>query len=417
MADHPLNAHIVLVGGGVASISAIETLRAEGHAGRITLVSDEAELPYDRPPLSKAYLSGEATAESLRLHDAAWYDTMQVSLHLGCRATALEPAQRRLLLADGTALAYDQLLLATGARARALPPTAMHPGVRAHVIRTREDAARLRLAARAGARVVLIGGGVIGMEAAATLVTLGCDVTVLEAGDRIMARFFPPVLSALLAQVHAARGVKLHTGVVIDAVEPAGATGEEGAVVTLTGGTRLVADLLLVGVGAVPNVDLAAGVGLALRLQGIEVNERAETSAPGVYAAGDVATFQLPGGEWTRWENWTHARQQAAHAARHMLGKGGAYAELPWVWSDQYDLNLQVLGSPLSASPVVLRGSLEGGRLAAFHRQGDRIVGATLVNDGRHKSAIRKLVAQGAAVTAEQLADPGVDLKRLAAAY
>lgn len=402
--------NIVLIGGGVASISAIETLRSEGYEGAIRLVSDESELPYDRPPLSKAYLSGEAQLSTIQLHDEAWYAAHGVTLELGSSVQALDAAARTLQLRGGSKLAFDRLLIATGARACQLPAPVVRPGVEMHSIRKRMDSDRLRAVVKPGARVVLIGGGVIGMEVAATLVQQQCEVTVLEAADRIMARFFPPKMSKMLASVHASAGVKLRTGVTVDTVARRGA----GALLTLTNGASVEADVVVVGIGAVPNGELAADAGLRMRLRGIEVDAAAQSSAPDIYAAGDVASFQLSGGEWTRWENWTHARAQAAHAARHMLGKGAAaYTELPWVWSDQYDMNIQVLGQAISDDPVVLRGSLEGGRLAAFHSQGGRLVGATLINDGRHKSTIRKLIEQGATVAAQQLADPAVDLKKL----
>ncbi len=403
--------NIVLIGGGVAAISAIETLRTEGYDGALHLVSDEAELPYDRPPLSKAYLSGEAALPTILLHDAAWYDSQRVTLSLGQAVASIDVAGQALQLQGGGRLAFDRLLIATGARARTLPASVVAADVPQHVVRTRADADGLRHTVRPGARAVLVGGGVIGMEVAATLVQQGCEVTVLEAGDRVMARFFPPKLSALLAAVHAGEGVKIRTGVGIMAITQRGAV----SFISLADGSTLEAEVLVVGVGATPNSELAEAAGLRLRLQGIEVDDAAMTSAPNLYAAGDVATFRLPGHDWARWENWTHARLQAAHAARHMLGKGLAYTELPWVWSDQYDMNLQVLGSPVSDDPVVLRGSLEGGRLAAFHRRDGRLIGATLVNDGKHKSAVRKLVEKGALVPPEQLADPAVDLKKLAA--
>ncbi|MDT3671250.1 MAG: FAD-dependent oxidoreductase [Aromatoleum sp.] len=403
--------NVVLIGGGLASLAAIETLRAEGYDGAIRLVSDEAEIPYDRPPLSKAYLSGETPLGGILLHDEAWYESMRVDLELGRKVEAIDPSARQVRIAGGQALGYDRVLIGTGARARELPVSVVAPEVPVHYIRTRADSDRLRESVKAGARVVLIGGGVIGMEAAATLVQLGCDVTVLEAGERIMARFFPPALSEMLAEVHAARGVKLHARVVIESVSRQG----DESVVTLGDGTTLAADIVIVGIGSVPNAELAVDAGLELRYGGIMVDVRAQTAADGVYAAGDVATFQLPDGRWARWENWTHARLHGAHSARHMLGKGQTYAELPWVWSDQYDLNLQVLGSPESSDPPAIRGSLEAGRVTAFHLDGGRLVGATMINDARNKSSIRKLLERGDAVSPEQLVDPSVDLKKLAA--
>jgi NADPH-dependent 2,4-dienoyl-CoA reductase/sulfur reductase-like enzyme len=401
---------IVLVGGGVASIVAIETLRTEGYDGRIVLVSDETELPYDRPPLSKAYLSGETPLAGILLHDEAWYRDQRVELQLGSKVTGIDPVTAAVELASGTRLSYDRLLIAIGARARTLPAPMLEPSVPTHVIRTRADSDALRAALKPGLRVLLVGGGVIGMEAAATLTQQGCKVTVLETADRVMGRFFPPKLSEILLGVHRHRGVEVRLDLKIDNIVRSGAE----VVVNLVGGERVVGDALIVGIGAVPRVELAAG--LAQRLGGIEVDAQGQTSAPGVYAAGDVTSFPLPDGSFTRWENWTHARHQGAHAARHMLGRGTAYAELPWIWSDQYDLNLQVLGSPESDVPVVLRGSLEGGRLAAFHLRQGQLVGATLVNDGRHKAPIRKLIERGAHIAPEKLSDESVDLKKLAAA-
>lgn len=402
---------VVLIGGGLASLAAIETLRAEGYDGAIRLVSDEAEIPYDRPPLSKAYLSGETPPAGILLHDEAWYASMRVDLELGRAVAAVDASARRVRIAGGQALGYDCVLIGTGARARQLPASVVAPDVPVHYVRTRADADRLRASVKTGARAVLVGGGVIGMEAAATLVQLGCEVSVLEAGERIMARFFPPALSEMLAQVHAERGVKLRTGVAIESISQHGSE----SVVKLGDGSTLAADIVIVGVGAVPNAELAVEAGLELRLQGIMVDAHAQTAASGVYAAGDVAAFPLPDGLWTRWENWTHARLHGAHAARHMLGKGQTYAELPWVWSDQYDLNLQVLGSPTSSELPVVRGSLDAGRVTAFHFEGGRLSGAAMINDARNKSAIRKLLEKGAAVSREQLADPSVDLKKLAA--
>lgn len=402
---------IVLIGGGLASLAAIETLRAEGYEGAIRLVSDEAEIPYDRPPLSKGYLSGETPLAGILLHDETWYENMRVDLELGRRVEAIDPSVRQVRIEGGQALGYDCLLIGTGARARQLPASVVAPDVPVHYIRTRSDSDRLRESVKTGARVVLIGGGVIGMEAAATLVQLGCDVTVLEAGERIMARFFPPVLSEMLADAHAARGVKLRTSVVIEAVSRRG----DESVIKLGSSDTLAADIVIVGIGSAPNVELAVDAGFELRHHGIMVDAGAQTAADGVYAAGDVATFQLPDGQWSRWENWTHARLHGAHAARHMLGKGQNYAELPWVWSDQYDLNLQVLGSPASSDPPTIRGSLEEGRVTAFHFDDGRLVGATMINDARNKSSIRKLLEKGSAVSSAQLADPTVDLKKLAA--
>ncbi|ALQ02625.1 MULTISPECIES: NAD(P)/FAD-dependent oxidoreductase [Pseudomonas] len=403
---------IVLVGGGLASIAAIEALRNEGYEGLITLISDEPELPYDRPPLSKTYLSAEVNLQQILLHDQAWYDAMKVELALGVAVERIDPATCQIRLQDGKAFQYDRLLIGTGARPRALPETVIEPGVGVHYIRTRVDADQLRAAVKPGARAVLIGGGVIGMESAATLVQLGCQVTVLEGSDRIMARFFPPVLSELLARLHAHKGVDVRTAVVIEKVSQEGTQ----AVVRLAGGEVLTADILVIGIGVTPNVEIAVQAGIELEQHGIRVDSRGETCAPGIFASGDVATFPLPDGSMIRWENWTHARLHAAHAARHMLDKGSEYNEQPWVWSDQYDLNIQVLGSSVSEDAPILRGGLDQGKLTALHLSDGILVGATMINDGKSKASVRKLL--GRTISGElhaQLADATLDLKKIVA--
>ena len=402
---------IVVVGGGYAAVSAIETLREEGYDGRILLVSDETELPYDRPPLSKAYLKGEQALKELVFHDEAWYRSKNVDFELGTTVSALDLAGRAVSTASGQRIGYDRLLLVTGARPRELHGPVQQAGVALHYLRSRVDADRLRGLAKAGSRVVLIGGGVIGMEAAATLTEMGCKVTVIEAAERVMARFFPAKLSELLANVHRSRGVDIHTQAMIESVSK---TANGGAVIRLQDGLVVEADWLLVGVGVVPNYELAENAGLPIRLQGIEVNAQARTGAAEVYAAGDVASFEIAG-VWTRWENWTHARHQAQVAARAMLGKEVSYWDVPWVWSHQFEYNLQVTGAP-HGDDIVMRGDFGSGKLTVFHLKNERLVGATTINESKHKSSIRKLVERRAAIPRSVLQDAGADLKKLAAA-
>ncbi|VVN97879.1 NAD(P)/FAD-dependent oxidoreductase [Pseudomonas fluorescens] len=403
---------IVLIGGGLASIAAIEALRNEGYEGGIMLISDESEMPYDRPPLSKTYLSAEVNLQQILLHDQAWYDDMKVELVLGVAAQRIDPTSHQVHLGDGRSVQYDRLLIATGARPRALPETVIELGVGVHYLRTRADADQLRTIVQPGARVVLIGGGVIGMETAATLALMGCQVKVLEGSDRIMARFFPPVLSERLARVHAKNGVDVRTGVVIERVFQEG----NQSVVCLANGEVLSADILVVGIGVIPNAEIAMKAGIELEQNGVRTDSRGETSVPGIFASGDVATFPLPDGSMIRWENWTHARLHAAHVVRHMLDKDSEYNEQPWVWSDQYDLNIQVLGSSVSEDAPILRGCLDHGKLTALHISGGILVGATMINDGKSKSSARKLL--GRAVSCElreQLADATLDLKKIVA--
>ena len=401
---------IVVVGGGFAGVSAVETLREQGYDGRILMVSDETELPYDRPPLSKDYLKGEQQLADIVFHDEAWYRDKQVDFQLGTTVSGLDLSARSLRTASGQTIAYDRLLLVTGARPRQLHGPFEHAGVPLHYLRSRGDADQMRKLAKPGSRVVLVGGGVIGMEAAATLSELGCKVTVLEAAERIMARFFPAELSELLAQIHRDKGIDIRTQAIIDSVSKAGT---EGAVVRLQDGSTIEADWVLAGIGVIPNYELAENAGLPIRLQGIEVNAQARTGAAAVYAAGDVASFEIAG-TWTRWENWTHARHQAQVAAKAMLGQDVSYWDVPWVWSHQFDFNLQVTGAP-HGDTIVKRGDLSNNKLTVFHLKGGRIIGATTINESKHKSSIRKLVEARAAIEPAVLADAGTDLKKLAA--
>lgn len=401
---------IVVVGGGFAGVSAVETLREQGYDGRILMVSDETELPYDRPPLSKEYLKGEQQLDNIVFHDEAWYREKHVDFQLGTTVSGLDLSARALTTASGKTIGYDRLLLVTGARPRQLHGPFEHAGVPLNYLRSRGDADLMRKLAKPGSRVVLVGGGVIGMEAAATLSEMGCKVTVIEAAERIMARFFPSELSELLAQIHRDKGIDIRTQAIIESVKKAGA---EGAVVHLQDGSVIEADWVLAGIGVIPNYELAENAGLPIRLQGIEVNAQARTGAAAVYAAGDVASFEIAG-TWTRWENWTHARHQAQVAAKAMLGQDVSYWDVPWVWSHQFDMNLQVTGAP-HGDAIVRRGDLSNNKLTVFHLKNNRIIGATTINESKHKSSIRKLVEARAAIDPAVLADASVDLKKLAA--
>jgi 3-phenylpropionate/trans-cinnamate dioxygenase ferredoxin reductase component len=401
---------IVIVGGGFAAISAAETLRETGYDGRILMLSEETDLPYDRPPLSKAYLSGEQSLNDILFQKQAWFEERRIDIELNQRVAMLDVAARTLTTASGARHDYDRLLLVTGARPRPIHGPFEQAGVALHYLRTRFDADRMRALAVPGSRVVLVGGGVIGMEAAATLSSMGCKVTVLEAAERVMARFFPTEMSDLLREIHCQRGIDVRTNVVVERVQR---TDAGGALIRLQDGTTIDADWLLVGVGVIPNGELAENAGLPIRLQGIEVNAQARTAAADIYAAGDVAAFEI-GGVWTRWENWTHARHQAQVAAKAMLGQDVSYWDVPWVWSHQFEFNIQVTGAP-HGDAIVRRGDLANGKLTVFHLKNSRVVGATTINDSKHKSSIRKLVAARAEIAGEVLADTGADLKKLAA--
>lgn len=402
---------IVVIGGGVGAAAAVEALRNEGYEGAIIQVSDENVLPYDRPPLSKAYLSGETALTDILLHPEGWYAANKVELKLGHAVESIDVASRTVVLFNGERVAYDRLLMAHGARARLLPGLPEELASITHYVRTTLDANRIRAQARPGTRAVMIGGGVIGVETAATLKLLGCDVTVIEMAPRIMARFFPAELSAKLEELHHRRGVNILTSVAVESIKAAGNT----AVISLKDGREFTADLLVVGIGVIPNVELGSEAGLKVECGGIAVDGYAQTSVPGIYAIGDVAAFPLPDGTMTRWENWTHARNQGAVAVKHMLGKETApYADIPWIWSDQYDFNIQVTGSP-EAEQVVFREDTAARRITAFHLKGGKVVGATTINDSRNKASVRKLIEKGAVADPAKLSDLGVDLKKLVA--
>lgn len=400
---------IVIVGGGIASISAIETLREEGFEGRILLLSGEHELPYDRPPLSKEYLNGESTLADIVFFEEAWFDERNIDFRLNQKVTSLDLPHSTVITAAGERHPFDKLLLVTGARPRPIHGPFEDAGIPLSYLRSRTDSDHIRERAKPGSRFLLVGGGVIGMELAATLKGLDCEVTVLEMAERVMARFLPVELSDMLADLHRQRGIQVYTSAVVDSVKRAGS---EGASVVLQSGEQIDADHVIVGVGVIPNAELAENAGLPIRLQGIEVNEQARTAAPNVYAAGDVTAFEIAG-TWTRWENWTHARHQAQVAAKAMLGQDVKYWDVPWVWSHQYEFNIQVTGNP-HGDALVQRGDIADGKMVAFHLKKGRLVGATTINNSKDKRHIRSLIEARAMVATEKLADPKVKLKDLA---
>lgn len=400
---------ITIVGGGFAAISAVETLRGEGFEGRILMLSEEHELPYDRPPLSKEYLSGESSLQDIVFFDEAWYRDRQVDFELSQKVTTLDVASQTVSNASGKTFHYNQLLLVPGARPRPIHGPFENAGVPLSYLRSRQDADAIRERAKTGARFVLVGGGVIGMELAATLKNLGCEVTVLEMAERIMARFLPSEMSDMLTQLHRERGVNVLTHAVVDSVKRAGA---EGASIHLQSGERIEADYVVVGVGIVPNAELAENAGLPIRLQGIEVDPQGRTAADNIFAAGDVAAFEIAG-TWTRWENWTHARHQAQVAAKAMLGQDVQYWDVPWVWSHQHEFNIQVTGNP-HGEELVFRGDIADGKLLAFHLKNRRLVGATTFNNSKDKRYLRSIIEARAVVDPEVLRDKSVKIKELA---
>ncbi|MCZ6524863.1 MAG: FAD-dependent oxidoreductase [Alphaproteobacteria bacterium] len=398
----------VIIGAGQAGGRAAETLRAEGFAGRVVVVGAEAYVPYERPPLSKQLLKGEEGPERAFLHPPEYYPEKEIELRLGCRAEAIDARARRVSLSDGETLGYDKLLITTGSRVRKLDlPGAELPGI--HYLRDLGDCFALRRALTPGAALAVIGGGYIGLEVAAAARARGCRVTVLEMAPEIMSRQLAPEVGAFMAELHRAAGVEIRTGVAVTGLAGAGRVER-----ILSGDDAPVeADVVVIGVGIEPETGLAESAGLALD-NGIVVDERGRTSEPRIFAAGDVTNHPNPLlGRRLRLESWQNAQNQAIAAARAMCGREQAYAEVPWFWSDQYDVNLQMVGLPERWERLVFRGEVGAHKFTVFYLEDDRVVAANAVNQGRDIRPARQLIAERRPVDAERLADPGVSLKTL----
>lgn len=402
------SATYVIVGAGQAGGRAAEAMRAAGFEGRIIMVGAEAYRPYERPPLSKQVLTGEAAPDTAFLRPADYYADAGIELKLGVRAAAIDRANARLELADGERLAYDKLLLATGSRVRRLSlPGSELEGV--HYLRDMDDSRAIADALSRGARVVIVGGGYIGLEVAAAARKRDCAATVLEAADSLMRRQVARELGDWYTDLHRAKGVEVVTGAAVEAFEG----GERVEAVRCADGGRYPADRVVVGVGVVPNVELAAEAGLAVD-DGIRVDEYGRTDDPAIFAAGDVTRHPNPVlGRRVRLESWQNAQNQAAAAARTMAGEATRYAQVPWFWSDQYDVNLQMLGLPEAWDDLIRRGEPALGRFSLFYVQAGRIVGVNAVNNARDIGPARKMMETGVVPDAELLGDAQTSLKKV----
>lgn len=358
----------VIVGGGLAGAKAAETLRAEGFDGRLVLVGAEAELPYERPPLSKGYLAGETALAEARVHDRSFYDEHDIELVTGRAATALDTAAREVGLAGGARLGYDRLLIATGALPRRPPiEGADRDGVL--VLRTIADADALRQVIERQGRLAVIGAGWIGCEVAATARSRGAEVTLIARAETPLQHVLGRRIGEFFADLHRAHGVELMTRAHVTRIEP-------GPRVVLAGGGVVDADAVVLGVGVAPATALAEAGGLRVD-GGVVTDERLRTSASGVFAAGDVASAYNPRYDrHVRVEHWANAAEQGAAAARSMLDRGGAYATVPFFFSDQYDLGMEYFGLHDPDDRLVIRGSTDAGSFQAFWIGGDGRVGA-----------------------------------------
>lgn len=396
-----LDEHVVIVGAGLAGFGVASGLRNLGYAGRITLVGDEQEALYDRPPLSKQYqIDGDELA--LRLSPEPLPD---VSLHTGDKVVALHLAQRDIELHSGQRVQWDRLVLATGTRPRALPVIAGSTRVRA--LRTLDDARAVRQRLQAGTRLLVVGGGPIGLELAATARQLGAQATVVEAGPRLMARSAPALVAQHLLQHHEASGVVVHLGRTVVSVDDAGR-------VVLDDETCLDVDLVVVGIGVVANDELAVAAGIAAD-DGIFVDGWCRTTAPGVYAVGDVTRQRNPAsGRFERIETWSNAQGQAKALAAVLVDPVLAkpYAETPWYWSDQGSLRLQCAGL-VQGDTQAMRGDPESGSFVLLQWTAGRVTGVAAVNAARDFNQLKRLIAARAILSPEQLAAPGSDIKTL----
>jgi 3-phenylpropionate/trans-cinnamate dioxygenase ferredoxin reductase subunit len=402
---------ILIIGAGHAGGSAAAYLRQYGFEGEIVLAGDEPLAPYQRPPLSKAWLKGEADSDSLLLRPESFYAQQGIVLRRGLRAERLNRSERTVSFTSGEVLGFDRLILATGARPRALNlPGANLSGVMA--LRSAADADVLKAALRPGVTLAVVGGGYIGLEVAASARALGCGAVVLEREVRLLARVASAPMAAFFEACHRAHGVTILTG-----ADVAGFVGKAGAVsgVQLTDGSIIACDVALVGVGAIPNVELARDAGLDCA-DGVVVDLTAATSDPAIFAIGDVTHRPMPHyGRAFRLESVPNALEQAKQAACAITGRPAPAAEVPWFWSDQYDLKLQIAGVPFDADQIVARGDPTAPPFAIFHLKNSRILAVEAVNAPAEFMGGRLLIGRGGQVDADRLADVSISMKAVAA--
>ncbi len=401
-------APVVVAGAGQAGSWAVKTLRDEGYGGPLVLVGEEQHPPYERPPLSKQVLLGDDPPESTILLDHDMLGELDVEFRARTRITALDRERRILGLEDGSTLAYDRLMITTGARVRRLelPGAAEAPIM---YLRTIEDSLAIARKAAKGVRCVVIGGGLIGLEAAAAVSELGCRVAVVEAGERLMARVVGPRTSAYFADLHRTRGIELVLGDSPVRLEQAGGSTR----VILASGAGLDADLIVVGIGVVPNAEFAADAGLKVD-NGLWVDECGRTEDPRIFAAGDVTAHHNPVlGRRVRLETWQNAQNQAIAAARTLAGSEHALSDIPWGWSNQFKVNLQILGVAGHWDDAVLRGDPQGGSFSLFYFDQGAMCGVDAINAPRDIAVARRLMSRNIPVDRTRLGDRAVPLKDL----
>jgi 3-phenylpropionate/trans-cinnamate dioxygenase ferredoxin reductase subunit len=398
--------HVVAIGAGQAGAALAARLRSGGHAGPITLIGAEPLLPYQRPPLSKGYLLGEMDADRLTLRSAEFYAEHEIALRLGTPVSAIDPAARTVTLGSET-IRYDDLVLTTGSIPRRLPAAIGGDLAGVYTVRTVADVDAERAEFRPGRRLVIVGGGYIGLEAAAVAAKLGLDVTVLEMAPRILQRVASPETSDYFRALHAAHGVKILESTGLDRL-----LGEAGHVTAarLTDGREIPADFVIAGVGILPDTHLAEAAGVAIE-NGIRTDSHGRTSDPHIWAAGDCASFPWQGGR-LRLESVQNAIDQAELVADNILGAGKDYVPMPWFWSDQYDCKLQIAGLNTGYDRIVTRGP-DGAAVSFWYFRGDRLLAVDAMNDPRAYMVGKRLLETGRSVDAAAISNPATNLKSL----
>jgi 3-phenylpropionate/trans-cinnamate dioxygenase ferredoxin reductase subunit len=401
------SSNVVIAGAGIAAGNAAVALRRHGFAGRVTMIGEEHHPPYQRPPLSKSYLSGETSVESLYTRPVADYDKAKIEFISGTRVESIDRHSRRVLLSDGRRMGYQYLVLALGGRARTLG--SIQPGLpesisNLYTIRTVDDVDRLRTRFTQGKKIAILGGGYIGLEVAAVAIQLGLQVCVLERLPRVLARVTAPEVSSFYESIHRRAGVALHTNVEISGLD-IDQENNSIAAVRCADGMQVPAELVVAGIGMIPNIELARSAGLQVG-DGILVDEHCRSSDREIFAIGDCANhpYTLTGAR-VRLESVPNALEHARTAAAAICGKVRANTSIPWFWSDQYDLKLQIVGLSTGYERVVIRGSTDERCFAAFYLKGNRIIAADAVNCPQEFGIAKTLISKQIEVDSIQLSD------------